>query len=74
MADSAALPCPDGKGVGMRWGEEGFKGKPGAQYLFIKAPDGSYHVFTEVVAKRAARDCGATQGNTRTMCEQVLGF
>lgn len=49
-------------------------GKSGNSYLFFKTPQGSYHAFVEVATKEAAKDCGATPGNTRKMCKQVLGI
>jgi len=43
--------------------------------LFLKTPHGAYHAFLEVAAKDAARDCGVLEeGNTRTMCKNLLGF
>lgn len=47
-----------------------FKGKDGATYIVFKTTKGSYHVFKEVEAKEAARQCGAesqTDRNTRQM-------
>jgi len=49
-------------------------GKSGNLYLFFKTPQGSYHAFVEVAAKKAAEDCGATLGNIRKMCKQILGI
>jgi hypothetical protein len=47
------------------------QGKNGT-YLFFLGKDGDYHVFAEVEAKNAARDCGAkVEANTRTMCKEV---
>jgi hypothetical protein len=48
-----------------------FKGAEG-RYLVFRTPYGSYHVFKEVEAKQAARDCGAKlEANTREMWKQV---
>jgi hypothetical protein len=48
---------------------------PNGKYLFYKTPNGSYHVFIEVAAKEAAKDCGARgQGNTRQLCKEICGF
>ena len=53
------------------------KGESGI-YLFMKTPGGSYHVFLEVEAKQAAKDCGASvkrsaddNRNTRQMCKEI---
>lgn len=46
-----------------------FEGQRGT-YLVFKTEDGSYHVFTEVEAKDAARDCAVPESagdNTRSM-------
>ena len=49
-----------------------FHGEDDRSYLVIRTTKGSYHVFKEVEAKQAARDCGATvEDNTRRMWEQV---
>jgi hypothetical protein len=51
-----------------------FNGKDGFTYLAIKTLSGSFHVFKEVEAKQAARDCGATViGNTRQMWAELWG-
>jgi hypothetical protein len=48
-----------------------FKGTEG-RYLVFRTPQGSYHVFKEVEAKQAARECGAkVEANTREMWKQV---
>jgi hypothetical protein len=44
-----------------------FQGKDGCTYIVFKTRKGSYHVFKEVEAKEASRQCGATKGNTRQM-------
>jgi hypothetical protein len=52
-----------GMGMEMRT----FAGRSGATYLVFKTGPASYHVFAEVEAKEAARDCGVEEGsNTRT--------
>ncbi|MCI0700340.1 MAG: hypothetical protein L0241_04600 [Planctomycetia bacterium] len=44
----------------------------GTRYLVFKSLEGSFHVFAEVEAKQAARDCGATElANTRQMWESL---
>jgi len=56
-----------GLGLDMRT----FRGKAG-KYLVFHTPSGSFHVFKEVEAKEAARDCGSTvEANTREMWKQV---
>jgi hypothetical protein len=35
-----------------------FRGKQGDDYLVLTAGDFKYHVYAEVDAKQAARDCG----------------
>jgi hypothetical protein len=45
-----------------------FQGKGGESYLVLRTENGGYHVFLEVEAKQAARECGAIkEGNTRQM-------
>ena len=39
-------------------------GKSRAAYIVFRTPDGSFHVFQEVDAKDAARDCGTKSGAT----------
>jgi hypothetical protein len=39
-----------------------FTGKFGTKYLTFKTPHGSYHTFSEVIARDAASDCGSDQG------------
>jgi hypothetical protein len=46
------------QGVGLEM--KTFKGK-GQNYLVFRTPKGAYHVFLEVEAKQAARDCGASK-------------
>jgi len=49
-----------------------FQGKVGEFYLVFRAKDGAYHVFLEIEAKQAARDCGASkEGNTRQMWGEI---
>lgn len=49
-----------------------FVGKDGESYLVFRTAKGAYHVFGEVEAKEAARQCGATkEANTRSMWEAV---
>ena len=56
------------------------KGNDGYNYLFIKAPHGSYHAFVEVETKEALADCGAISKkrkklyNTREIARKFLGF
>lgn len=58
-----------GVGLDMRT----FRGKAG-RYLVFRTPSRSSHVFKEVEAKEAARDCGAkVEANTREMWKQVKG-
>lgn len=55
-----------GLGLEMR----SFKAKDGRGYLVFRTSSGSFHVFAEVEAKEAARQCGGPQrGNTRQMWE-----
>ena len=49
-----------GLGIEMRT----FTGKSGTKYLTFKTPRGSYHTFSEVIARDAAADCGSDQGIT----------
>lgn len=54
------------KGIGLA--TRSFQGNDGRTYIVFKTTKGSYHVFKEVEAKEAARQCGATkEGNTRKM-------
>ena len=49
-----------------------FVGKDGTRYLVFRSLEGSFHVFAEVEAKQAARECGATElANTRLMWESL---
>ncbi len=49
-----------------------FQGKtnPKVSYLVMKTGR-RYHVFAEVEAKEAARDCGATKGATAQISERL---
>ena len=56
-----------GFGLGLKT----IQGKNGT-YLYFRTRKGGYHVFTEVEAKEAAKDCGTkAKGNTRQMCKEV---
>ena len=49
-----------------------FSGKSGNTYLVFRTKEGSFHIFQEVEAKEAARDCGASvEANTRDMWNEV---
>lgn len=49
-----------------------FVGSDGNNYLVFRSLEGSFHVFTEVEAKQAARECGAAElANTRQMWESL---
>jgi hypothetical protein len=67
---------PKRKGTGLEI--KTIKGSSGTLYLFMKTPNGAYHAFAEVEAKKAAIDCGSKKDpkltNTREMCREVLGF
>ncbi len=57
-----------GRGLEMR----SFTGHDGRNYLVFRTSGGSFHVFAEVEAKEAARQCGATrEANTRQMWGEV---
>ncbi len=47
------------KPLGLELGIRSFKGEDGFTYIVFKTTKGSYHVFKEVEAKAAARECGA---------------
>jgi hypothetical protein len=49
-----------------------FTGKSGTKYLTFKTPRGSYHTFSEVIARDAAADCGSNQGAPRTAMGQAV--
>ena len=49
-----------------------FEGKDGSTYIVFKTTKGSYHVFKEVEAKEAARQCGTpVVGTTRQMWTEL---
>lgn len=49
-----------------------FTANDGTRYLVFRSLEGSFHVFAEVEAKQAARDCGAAElANTRQMWESI---
>ena len=49
-----------------------FVGSDGTPYLVFRSLEGSFHVFAEVEAKQAARECGAAElANTRLMWESL---
>lgn len=51
-----------------------FEGKSNRSYIVFRTKSGSFHVFQEVEAKAAARDCGAeSEGNTRQMWQKLWG-
>jgi len=55
-----------GTGVEMKT----FKAK-GQNYLVFRTPPGSYHVFLEIEAKQAAKECGASKGTTPQMWKRL---
>lgn len=61
---------PKKKGYGLEI--KTFIGESEQSYLVMRTPDGSFHVFVEVEAKEAARDCGSRkEANTRQMWETL---
>ena len=48
-------------------------GKSGKSYIVFKTKNGSFHVFQEVEAKAAARDCGVQIAgrNTRQAWQEI---
>ena len=57
-----------GFGIEMRT----FDGKDGQTYLAFRLPDGAFHIFLEVEAKEAARQCGCTiEESTRQMWTEI---
>jgi len=49
-----------------------FSGKDGNSYLVFRTSAGAFHVFMEVEAKEAARQCGASEEkNTRSMWASI---
>lgn len=61
-------PKRRGFGLEMRT----FEGASGQTYIVFRTTQGAFHVFQEVEAKEAARNCGAgAEGNTRQMWQGV---
>jgi hypothetical protein len=52
------------KASGLWYRNANLTGKFGTKYLTFKTPRGSYHTFSEVIARDAAADCGSDQGIT----------
>ena len=49
-----------------------FEGESGKSYVVFRTTRGAFHVFQDVEAKAAARDCGSTvEGTARQMWEEV---
>jgi hypothetical protein len=64
------------KREGTKLGFKVFEGADGNRYLVFRSLDGSFHVFAEVEAKAAAKQCGAgemSDANTREMWESLWG-
>jgi hypothetical protein len=58
------------EGAGLQF--KTFVGSDGTHYLVFRSLEGSFHVFAEVEAKQAARECGAAElANTRQMWESL---
>jgi hypothetical protein len=62
-----------GKKRGFSLEAKTFEGNKGGMYLVFRTLDGSYHTFAEVEAKQVARECGATEGQTRGKCGRNFG-
>ena len=61
---------PKKKGFGMEL--KSFRDNQGKSYLVYRTTKGGFHVFAEVEAKQAARDCGSTvSGGTRKMWREL---
>ena len=57
-----------GLGIEMRT----LAGRDGRAYLVFRTAKGTYHVFAEVEAKQAARECGASrEGTTHQMWNEI---
>jgi hypothetical protein len=57
-----------GTGLDMR----SFTGESGAAYMVFRTQKNAYHVFVEVEAKEAARDCGGPEsGTTPQMWDEI---
>ena len=64
----AMKPKRSGLGLDLR----SFTGTDDSSYLVFRTAKGAFHVFGEVEAKEAARQCGATKElNTRQMWESI---
>ena len=62
----------DVKKVGLGLEVKTIKGKSGRPYLVFRTQDGNFHIFREVNAKKAARDCGAgLAANDRGLWQSV---
>jgi hypothetical protein len=60
------------KSIGLGLELRTFTGDSGQAYMVMRSREGSYHVFAEVEAKAAARDCGATgDKNTRELWKSL---
>ena len=60
------------KREGTELGFKTFVSSDGIRYLVFRSLEGSFHVFAEVEAKQAARECGAAElTNTRQMWESL---
>jgi hypothetical protein len=60
------------KREGTQIGFKVFVGADGNRYLVFRSLEGSFHVFAEVEAKEAARQCGSEElPNTRLMWESL---
>ena len=61
-------PKRHGLGLEMRT----FEGQSNSSYIVFWTKSGSFHVFQEVEAKAAAKDCGAeSEENTRQMWQKL---
>ncbi len=61
-----------GKRAGFGLEAKTFSGESGTTYIVFRSAEGSFHVFAEVEAKEAARDCGAAIGhNTRSEWKSI---
>ena len=64
----ALKPKKSGLGLALR----SFTGKDDKAYLVFRTNKGTFHVFGEVEAKEAVRQCGAPiEKNTRSMWESI---
>ena len=60
------------KREGTQLGFKTFIASDGTRYMVFRSLEGSFHVFVEVEAKQAARECGAAElANTRQMWEAL---